>query len=344
MFSIYEIIKNYKKISIIGMEKNVGKTTLLNKLIDEIGTKKIIGLTSIGRDGEEVDVVTETKKPRIFVRENTIIATARDCLRNCDITKEILEVTDFTSPMGKIIIVRARSAGYCDIAGPSYNKQVKYILKKMFEFGVDMTIVDGALGRKSTAIGDVADATILSTGASLSLDMLKVVEETKKTVNLLTLDEVDEKSKNLYFDILDRTRMALIYKDEKIIELSSNNSLDNVQELKQYLNKDLNTILVRGAITENLLNSLITNRILYEKIDLVALDGTRFFIKSEMLKKLPLSNIYLKVLNKINLLFVTINPWSPRGFEFNKDEFKKYMSDEIALPIINVKGDYNEIY
>lgn len=46
--------------------------------------------------------------------------------------------------------------------------------------GSEITIVDGALSRKSTAISDVSDATILATGAALSLDMLKVVEETKK--------------------------------------------------------------------------------------------------------------------------------------------------------------------
>lgn len=180
MAQIYEMIKDYKKISIIGMEKNVGKTTLLNRLIDEVSNQKILGLTSIGRDGEEVDVVTETKKPRIYIREGTIVATARDCLRNCDITKEILYVSDFSSPMGNIVIVRARSDGYVDIAGPSYNKQVKIVVDKMLEYGATLTIVDGALGRKSTAIADVSDATILATGASLSLDMLKVVEETKK--------------------------------------------------------------------------------------------------------------------------------------------------------------------
>lgn len=34
----------------------------------EVSNQKILGLTSIGRDGEEIDVVTETKKPRIYIR------------------------------------------------------------------------------------------------------------------------------------------------------------------------------------------------------------------------------------------------------------------------------------
>lgn len=89
------------------MEKNVGKTTLLNKLINDIGTKKVLGITSIGRDGEEVDVVTNTDKPRIYVRQGSIIATGRNCLGKCDI-KEVLYMLQIpTTPMGDIVLLRA---------------------------------------------------------------------------------------------------------------------------------------------------------------------------------------------------------------------------------------------
>lgn len=46
MMDTYDLLKDYKRVSIIGMEKNVGKTTVLNQLIEDIGTKKIVGLTS----------------------------------------------------------------------------------------------------------------------------------------------------------------------------------------------------------------------------------------------------------------------------------------------------------
>ena len=128
---------------------------------------KKLGLTSIGRDGEDIDVVTNTDKPRIYVREGSIIATGRDCLSKCDITKEILYVTNFTTPMGSIVLVRALSDGYVDIAGPSYNKQVKIVVELMEKFGSEISIVDGALGRKSTAISDVSEATIFINRGSL---------------------------------------------------------------------------------------------------------------------------------------------------------------------------------
>ena len=87
MVNTYSLLKDYKRLSIIGMEKNVGKTTVLNKLIEDIGLQKTIGLTSIGRDGEDTDVVTNTHKPRIYVNQGTIIATARDCLETVMLQK-----------------------------------------------------------------------------------------------------------------------------------------------------------------------------------------------------------------------------------------------------------------
>lgn len=346
MKSVYEFIKKYKRLSIIGMEKNVGKTTLLNKLIDDIGDKKILGLTSIGRDGEDLDVVTNTDKPTIYVRKGSIIATGRDCLNKCDITKEILYVTNFTTPMGDIVIVRALSDGYVDIAGPSYNAQVKVVVEIMEKFGSELTIVDGALSRKSTAISDVSDATILSTGAALSLDMFKVVEETKKTVNFLMLDELeDEFIKSSIKKDFETTKGLVINKNKEKIFLEVTNSIDLSKQIKEYLSKELEYLCIRGAITPKIIETLIENRGNYDKFVLVVEDGTKFFIESSFYERAKRAGIEFRVLNKINLLFVTCNPHSPLGVDFNKEIFKKKLEAEIKIPIIDVKGDVlDEIY
>ena len=76
------LIESYRSLSIIGMCKNAGKTTVLNSILSEMGaTGKTLGLTSIGRDGESVDVVTQTHKPGIYVRDGTLIATALEMLK-----------------------------------------------------------------------------------------------------------------------------------------------------------------------------------------------------------------------------------------------------------------------
>lgn len=340
MLDVYALLKDYKRISIIGMEKNVGKTTLLNFLIKKIGDKKVVGLTSIGRDGEEVDVVTTTSKPRIYVYPNTIIATARDCLRNCDITREILYTTDFSTPMGNIVIVRAITAGYVDIAGPSFNSQIKEILELMEEFGSEISIVDGALSRKGSAMSDVTEATILSTGAALSLDMGKVVDETKTTVSLLNLKnfeneiqrEIIEKS---FFD----ARAVVIYKNNKVINLEGVSSLESNGEIKNYFNDEIEVIAIRGAITQKFLETLIKNRQNFKNLTLVIKDGTRVFTDFITLKKIEACGIDIKVLNPINLLFVTCNPHSPLGYDFPKERFKTLLEEKLNIDVIDVVGE-----
>lgn len=340
MLDVYALLKDYKRISIIGMEKNVGKTTLLNFLIKKIGDKKVVGLTSIGRDGEEVDVVTTTSKPRIYVYPNTIIATARDCLRNCDITREILYTTDFSTPMGNIVIVRAITAGYVDIAGPSFNSQIKEILELMEEFGSEISIVDGALSRKGSAMSDVTEATILSTGAALSLDMGKVVDETKTTVSLLNLKnfeneiqrEIIEKS---FFD----ARAVVIYKNNKVINLEGVSSLESNEEIKNYFNDEIEVIAIRGAITQKFLETLIKNRQNFKNLTLVIKDGTRVFTDFITLKKIEACGIDIKVLNPINLLFVTCNPHSPLGYDFPKERFKTLLEEKLNIDVIDVVGE-----
>ena len=161
-----------KTMSIVGMCKNAGKTTMLNWLLTSDHLRGTLGLTSIGRDGESTDVVTGTEKPGIFVKEGTLIATAKDMLRLGDVTKEILMTTGIPTPLGEVVILRARSAGYVQLAGPSITTQLKSVSQSFFELGADRSIIDGALGRKSLGARAVAEGVILCTGASYHMSCL----------------------------------------------------------------------------------------------------------------------------------------------------------------------------
>ena len=77
MRSIFQMVQKYDSISIIGMNKNVGKTTTLNQILKEARGRISLGLTSIGRDGEDQDLVTGAEKPKIYVERGTLIATAK---------------------------------------------------------------------------------------------------------------------------------------------------------------------------------------------------------------------------------------------------------------------------
>ena len=166
-----------KTMSIVGMCKNAGKTTMLNWLLTAGHLRGTLGLTSIGRDGESTDVVTGTEKPGIFVREGTLIATAKDMLRLGDVTKEILMTTGIPTPLGEVVIMRARSAGYVQLAGPSITTQLRSVSESFFALGAEKSVIDGALGRKSLGARAVAEGVILCTGASYNASMEKVIAD-----------------------------------------------------------------------------------------------------------------------------------------------------------------------
>ncbi len=188
---MFEQVNDYTSISIVGMAKNAGKTVTLNALLDEAyETGKKIGLTSIGRDGEKQDIVTSTDKPMIYAYEGSIIATPELLFTRSEAKLEVLEVTDFHTSMGKIIIGRVVMPGYIQIAGPCSNHEIMLTGLKMKSFGAELVIVDGAIDRKTSASPSITEATILSTGAVLSRDMDKAIEKTVYQVTLFKLKAV----------------------------------------------------------------------------------------------------------------------------------------------------------
>ncbi len=128
-------LRQVQSMSIVGMCKNAGKTTMLNWLLAHTGRQQVLGLTSIGRDGESTDVVTGTEKPSIFVPAGTLIATAKDMLRLGDVTQEILVTTGIPTPLGEVIIMRARSDGYVQLAGPVYYGPAERGIQNVLSWG-----------------------------------------------------------------------------------------------------------------------------------------------------------------------------------------------------------------
>ncbi len=172
-------------ISIAGLSKNAGKTTLLNRLIRDYGGT--LALTSIGYDGESVDAVTDTPKPNVFVKSGTIIYTAEDVVRESDITREIVGVTDIHTAIGRVVAVRALSDGIVTIAGPAVAQDIEILASDFRRHGAERLLVDGALSRRVFATVGESKEFMYCIGASYSPDMEKTVRDGAFCVELMTL-------------------------------------------------------------------------------------------------------------------------------------------------------------
>lgn len=300
-------LQQVQSMSIVGMCKNAGKTTMLNWLLAHTGRRQILGLTSIGRDGESTDVVTGTEKPSIFVPAGTLIATAKDMLRLGDVTKEILITTGIPTPLGEVVVMRARSDGYVQLAGPSITAQLREVSRMFFELGATQSIIDGALGRKSLGARNVADGIVLCTGASYNMSMDKVIEDTANFCRLMDLPKAD----TLPPEAADGLEACL---------------------------KEHGEAYIAGALTDTMVIPLLRSGLLRSS-RLVVADPSKVLLKPDTLDKLAVRDVTLQTRDAARTLCVTVNPVSAYGWKFDKDEFIDRMRQSVKVPVINVKEE-----
>jgi len=331
-------IRNKKVISLIGMAKNVGKTTTLNYLIRKL-TDKTLGLTSIGRDGELRDLTLDIPKPRIYINKGTLIATTTACLELSDFTKQILDSTGIITPLGEVVIVRCLSDGYVELAGPSINIQLKKIVELLQKYGGELILIDGAINRKTVANIDVSEATILCTGASYSSNLDKVIDDTTHIVKLLSLPEVDKSFFLDFKDILNKVKVAYIFKDNSIKFFNIPTIINKAEKIIDKLNSDVRFLLVNGALTDDFLNKLWDKRYIINDLTIVTKHGVNYIFNKDIFNKFKDVNIDFKVLKKIDILCLTINPNSPYGYQFNEKEFKDRLKKNVEIQVFNVMSD-----
>lgn len=320
------LLDKYNTISIIGMCKNAGKTTVLNKLIDEYRDKKILAMTSVGRDGESTDVVTITPKPEIFAPSGTIVATAKNLLRYCSATVEILANTGIPTPLGEVVVFRALSDGYVQIAGPSITEQLVELKKIFSRFGAQKIFIDGAISRRSLCSTVVSDATVLSTGASYSPEMTAVVEDTAYMAKILSLpmtDYVFQKTDKPFSVIRNGEKSGY---DGRIIDAFGDKP---------------SAVLINGGLIDNLVKPLLTKNLDIDGVTLATTDSSKIFLSKKIYNMLILRGALLRVINNVNLVAVTVNPVSAYGNLFDADEFLAKMSSATSLPVFDVKNDNN---
>lgn len=326
---LYELLGAKKTVSVIGMCKNAGKTTVLNSLIKECEAKgELLGLTSIGRDGERSDLVTNTKKPEIFVREGAVIATAEGLLSEGDVSREILAATGIPTPMGEIVIVRARSAGFVQLGGASINSQQRKVRDMLFELGCERVFIDGAISRKTLGDPSLADGVILSSGASYDPDIRATVSDTAYYARIFGLEEYSGAEYS-------NERFTLVREGESF-------AASSLKELAPELKKGVSALLMRGAVTDNSAKELVSYGKLLKDAVLVAEDASKLLLKQAEYERLLRTSKGFKVKNGTHLLAVTVNSFSAYGLHYDKKEFFDRVKDAlesvgVVCPVIDVR-------
>lgn len=339
--SLINLIKGrYKTVSIVGMAKNAGKTVVLNNLIQGSMEEGIrLAITSTGRDGEPLDIVTSTPKPLIYMPQNTLIATASSSIAKGDCVIEIMESTGISTALGEIMIGRSRTPGHVEIAGPDSNSGIKDIISRLQEHGCNLVLVDGAINRIASASPAITEACILATGAVLSRTMDKVVEETLHRVALLSLEKVDEELKTLIHHAMDNSPISIIDKSSNVFNIDIKTALGSGKIIAQHIDEESRLIVIRGSLTKSTVEDMLGTIRRYKDLQIIVQDGTKIFIEPKDWQLFIRAGLKTRVLEPIKVVAVTINPYSPEGYYFDRRDFLQKMQSHLSpIEVYDVLG------
>lgn len=324
-------ILRHRSLSIVGLEKNTGKTVCLNYILHRLNELHIpVGVTSIGVDGEQVDSVFATAKPEITLYKGSRFITSEQHYLKRQLVSNIEYVDSQRTALGPLVTARVLVPGKALLSGAATTGILRRQIEQLYSMGCALTVVDGALSRLSLASPTVTDAMILATGAAVSANTKQLVAKTKFLHNLILLDEVDT-------DL--RDRLSII--PSGLWAVDSDNQPHDLGIASVFLidrsEKDIlrygKTLFASGAVSDRLLKALNARG---SDITLIARDFTKLFLTPEVYNSYLRTGNRLMVLQRSKLIAITLNPTSPQGFLLDSKSTCHALSDALQTPVYDV--------
>lgn len=323
--------QSYSSIAIVGTAKNVGKTTCLNYLITRFAAEgKRLGLTSVGRDGEDIDQITDRPKPRISPPPGTLVATAHISARRSTASLREIAKTPFRTAIGPVGLYEVVRPGFVELAGPVTVEDTLHLNHLLRHHGAQTLLVDGAIDRRASASRAVAEGVILATGLALAMEPQDIAEHAFTQMRWMTLAAPER--------TISTERSGIFNTAGEFVPWPQATILEQGESLLEWLPRDTETLVIAGALTERLGRRLLTDRI--QNLTIVVPDGTHLLLEPETFGKLESRGVRFHAAHPIRLIAVTVNPTSPLGQEVDPKQFQALVQERLApVPVFDVLLD-----
>jgi len=351
--TLSELTASSTRLALVGLAKNTGKTETLTALLRELEAQgRCVGVTSVGRDGEERDAIDpRIEKPRVRLPAGSLVATTDALLRAGAIEHERLEDTGIRTPLGRVLIARLRDAGTIEVAGPSAAADVRAVSDAMLARGAGQVLIDGAVDRRAASSPEVCDGLVMATGAVLGHSLAEVVAQTVDAVELARLPSVDRASE------IGRRLWALadggptLARDGRASQLVSERGdpvplprsfilTAGTEQLAQLLdaNPHAGWLLVAGALPDSFLRNLLHPlRHRQRELVLVVSDPTKVFMWKRGPSWYERQGVRMLTLGQTQLRALTVNPVAPQSHRFDSAELRAGLAASIPdLAIFDV--------
>lgn len=328
-----EKLRNYRSLSIVGLEKNTGKTVCLNYILrrlHEIGVTTAV--TSIGVDGEQVDSVYATAKPEIILYEGMQFITSQRHYLQRRLVSKIVNVDERRTALGQLVTAEVLCQGKALLSGAATTGILRQQIEQFKTNGIQLSIVDGALSRLSLASPTVTDAMILATGAAVSPNIQQLVSKTKFVYRLINLEET---TPSLRMKLSDITSGIWAIDSEGEVHDLGIKSVFLLGRGEDNLFRYGETLFAAGAVSDRLLKYLSAQPNI-SRCRLIVQDFTKLFISPEIYSDYIKRGGQLEVMQRSNLVAITLNPTSPQGYTLNSFETCKTLSEALECPVFDV--------
>ena len=171
-------------VAIVGLSKNAGKTTFLNWILKKSAGEKI-GVTTTGRDGEEIDTVTELKKPKVCLPANVYFTAFNDVSVKNASHLECIQKLPFRTIGKNLWLFKTLDNIETEIVGPANVSEQEKLIAIFHEIGCNTVFVDGSLDRKSICLSPIITDVVLIVGASGGTinELIKMAEKINTCTN-----------------------------------------------------------------------------------------------------------------------------------------------------------------
>lgn len=324
-------ILNHRSLSIVGLEKNTGKTVCLNYILRRLNTLGVhVGVTSIGVDGEQVDSVFATAKPEITLYEGTHFITSEQHYLKRQVVSVVEAVDSRRTALGPLVTARVLVGGKVLLSGAATTGILKQQLVSLDATGCRLSIVDGALSRLSLASPTVTDAMVLATGAAVSANVKQLISKTRFVYSLINLEEIDPSLRDCLSNI--ESGLWAIDSDGEPHDLGIA-SVFLIDRAEKDILRFGKTLFASGAVSDRLLKVLATKE---KGITLIARDFTKLFLTPEVYTDFVRRGHRLMVMQRSRLIAITLNPTSPQGFLLDSRSTCDALSDALQTPVYDV--------
>ena len=239
--------------------------------------------------------------------------------------------------MGEVIILRACSDGFIQLAGPSMTAQLARLKKNACLNSARQSHYRRCAEPEIASMPAVSDAAILCSGASYSPDIRKTVEDTCFSAELMMLPQTERTE---YVHQCKQKYGVFFGSGTHGGEQTEFSELSRAAELVRKGGAE--AVLMRGGVPDSAANALIAAGRALNGLEIICEDGSRLLLSHKNYEKLVRAGARFTVMNKTRLLAVTVNPFSAKGSRYNKTEFYDAMCSGLGgrVPVLDVVSEF----